>query len=187
MPPWDTIIRTTKEGQEVRGTFLSAFIKNGDTYYLSDIQIFADGAIYCWEWVDFEGFKKKVASGWVRTTLPEDAPVSIYPLAQFQARDVASFVREQEFVKAVADEIERLNGRPTTLDVCFDAYQRWRAEKTDDAREALKVAYEAVPDYQRVLVLGDMDRRDLPIRKVIYGLTEDEDDLLEYAEDEEDE
>jgi hypothetical protein len=193
VPPWDTIVRETKDGQEVRGTYLRAFIKNAGIYFLTEIQVFEDGRIWCWELVDFDGFRQKVAQGWVRTTLPEDATVSIFPLAHFKAREVRSPVREEEFVKQVADEIERLNGRPTTSDLCRAAYKRWRAEKTEDARAALRTAYEAVPEHLRIYVLGDMDRNDGPIRLAVYGDPDTpeyralfEEDEAEYGDGEDD-
>jgi hypothetical protein len=169
--PWNNrIIR--KDGQkEVIGTYLYAFIHNGD-YFLSEIKIYADDKVDCWELLDFEIFKQKVRSGWVVTQLPENARVSISGVASFIACEVRSFVDPEEFIKEVADEIEELNGRPTAADICRTAYQAFQQRQSEDARAKLKLAYEGIPGHLRRYVLRDMDAKDFPIRKIIYGQSE---------------
>jgi hypothetical protein len=168
MSLWNTTSRE-QNGELIPGTFLKAFIHNGGTYYLADIKIYKDAVVDCWGLVDFETFKQKVASGWVVTTLPEGAKVSVSLLAEFRAVGVGSWVREGEFVKEVADEIERLNGRPTTIEKCSAAYKKFLAEESEEARDFLRQAYEAVPEHNRRFVLGDMDVKDIPVRMIIYG------------------
>jgi hypothetical protein len=166
--PWHARI-TRKEGDaEVAGTYLHAFIHNGD-YYFSEIKVFADGKVDCWGLVDFETFKQKVRSGWVVTKLPEGARTSLSGIALFIANEVKSFVEPEEFIKEVAEEIERLNGRPTARDRCRAAYGAFQKEQTEANRGELKRAYESVPEHLRRYVLGDMDVKDFPIRMIIYG------------------
>ena len=166
--PWSKRIFRKDGDKEVVGTYLNAFIHNGD-YFLSEIKIYADGKVDCWELVDFETFKQKVRSGWVVTQLPEKAKVSISGVASFTACDVQSFVEPEEFIKEVAEEIEELNGRPTAGDKCRTAYQIFQKEQTEEAREKLKQAYEAIPEHLRRYVLRDMDATDIPIRMIVYG------------------
>jgi hypothetical protein len=167
MPFFRQISRTV-DGREIPGTFLSAYIHNGP-YYLTEIKIYQDGMIDCWELVDFEGFKAKVASGWVVTTLPEGAHVSIHGLGRLIATSVDTFAPEAEFIKEVADEIDRLNDRPNSADKCEAALARFEAEQSEEARDALRLAYEAVPAHNRQYLLRDMDVQDIPIRMIIYG------------------
>jgi hypothetical protein len=152
----------------VSGTYLHAFIRNGD-YFLTEIKIYADGKVDCWELVDFEAFKQKVRSGWVVTQLPEHARVSISGVASFVAREVRSFIEPEEFIKEVAEEIEELNGRPTAGNRCRAAYKAFQTEQTEAARQRLRQAYEAVPEHLRGSVLRDIDTKDFPIRMIIYG------------------
>ena len=152
----------------MQGTYLQAFIHNGD-YFLSEIKIYADGKVDCWELVDFETFKQKVRSGWVVTQLPEGARVSISQVATFVAKNIHSFVEPEEFIKEVAEEIDKLNGRLTAEDRCRTAYEVFQTEQSEAARERLKTEYEAIPEHLRRYVLGDMDRKDFPIRMIIYG------------------
>jgi hypothetical protein len=78
-------------------------------------------------------------------------------------------VLEAELLKEVADEIEALNGRPTSTDRCRDAYARFQAEPDEAHRLALQAAYEAVPGHLRKFLLHDMDNKDSAIRVAIYG------------------
>jgi hypothetical protein len=153
---------------EIVGTYLHAFIHN-DEYFLSEIEIYADGQVDCWGLVDFETFKQKVRSGWVVTQLPERATVDISGLTFFTACEVQSFVEPEEFIKEVAEEIEELNGRPTAADRCRAAYEAFQKEQTEAARGTLKQEYEAVPAHRRRMVLRDMDVKDFPIRRIIYA------------------
>ena len=119
--------------------------------------------------MDLEEFKKKLKTGWVVTNLPEGASVGLSFLGNFTVKDVKSFVKEDEFLKEVIDEIAALNGQPTSSDICCQAYKEFQDAKTDAARAKLKTAYEAIPEHNRRYVLHDMDVKDIPIRMIIYG------------------
>lgn len=168
MRPGNRIYRE-EDGVQIPGVSLPAFLHNGGIYTLFDIIIFKDGMIDCLELLSFEEFRERVEGGWIVTTLPEGARIDISLLAQCQVTEVHSFVREEEFVKEVADEIERLNDRPTTIDRCRVAYTQYNADPSEETWLALKKAYEAIPEHNRDRVLGDMDVKDIPIRMIIYG------------------
>ncbi|MHB8719124.1 MAG: DUF7638 domain-containing protein [Candidatus Dormibacteria bacterium] len=48
--------RVLDDGERIEGVWRHAFIKNGDTYYLTDLKIYAYGLIGCWGMVDIEEF-----------------------------------------------------------------------------------------------------------------------------------
>jgi hypothetical protein len=143
------------------------FIHNGP-YFLTELRIFRDGMIDCWELVDFDGFREKVSSGWVVTTLPEGAEVSIQHLTSFTARDRRYAITGDDLIGEVRDTIEALNGRPTSSVICGQAFATFNEHPSDETRASLKRAYEAVPRHLRHY-LGDMDRKDHPIRRAVYG------------------
>ena len=159
--------RVLQDGKRIDGIFFMAFIHNGD-YHLTRISVYQDGMIDCWELVDFEGFKEKVRSGWVVTQPPEGALISVSGLASFNAVNASYRIDPEELIKDVADELERLNNRPNSFDRCLDAYKLFQEDPTEEARENLRQAYEAVPKHNRMF-LGDMDVKDIPIRMIIYG------------------
>ena len=107
---WDKISRTEND-IEIPGSFTHAFIHNGGTFFLTEIKIYKDGMIDCWGLVNFEEFKQKVAQGWVVTTLPNNAEVSVSLLANFKATEVQAWVKEDEFIKEVADQSKKLQIR----------------------------------------------------------------------------
>ncbi len=157
------------KGKQVAGVSFTAFIKNGGIFFLTNIKVYKDGMIDCWEQVDFEEFKKKVRKGWVVTNLPENADVHVSDLCQIKATDVTNFVDPEEFIKDVADALNALNGYPTSSETCLSAYRNYVAQRTEAARNQLKEAYEAVPEHNRRFILGDQDVKDFPIRMIIYG------------------
>jgi hypothetical protein len=159
--------RTTRDGERIDGVFAMAFIHNFD-YHLTHISIYCDGMIDCWGLVPFEEFKQKVRSGWVVTQPPPNAKVSVSFLASFTAADASYWIDPEEFIREVADEIEGLNGRPTARERCFAAWTAYEALPSEVTKEVLRLAYEAVPEHNRMFVLGDQDRKDHPIRRVLY-------------------
>jgi hypothetical protein len=151
----------------IPGYLLPIFIKNGP-HHLTSLKVYQDGMVDCWELVSFKRFQQRVEDGWVVTRLPEGAEVFAFPLGSFVATKVKNFVTETELVKEVADAIEELNGRPTSMARCLEAYEAYNAAPSDEARERLRTAYEAMPAHNRRYVLGDMDSKDFPIRRIIY-------------------
>jgi hypothetical protein len=159
--------RTKKDGTRVDGVFAMAFIHNFD-YHLTHISIYQDGMIDCWGLGDFEEFKRKVRSGWVVTQPPKKARISVSFLASFTATHASYWIDPEEFIKEVADEIEELNGRPTTASRCLEAWKLYEASPSEASKETLRAAYESIPEHNRMYVLGDMDSKDHPIRAALY-------------------
>jgi hypothetical protein len=166
MPSFFRTYRLTREGARVDGVFTLAFIHNSD-YYLTPIQIYQDGLIDCWDLVSFPEFQEKVRSGWVVTQPPPDARISVAFLGRFTATNELFWVEPEEFIKEVADEIEELNGRPTTSDRCLEAWGTYKASPGEATKERLRIAYEAIPEHNRMYVLKDFDAKDNPIRLVL--------------------
>jgi len=166
MPFFKTIFRQDGE-TTVKGTYLQAFIKNGDHYFVTEINIYQDGKIDCWGLVDLEEFKLKVAKGWVRTKLPEGARVSTMTSSlNFTVTDVRGGIDEAEFIKEVIDEIHMLNGLPTSSMICQAALQTYHQHPNEDYKEKLRLAYENVPAHRRRF-LGSMDDKDWEYKKTL--------------------
>jgi thioredoxin-like negative regulator of GroEL len=100
---------------------------------------------------------RELPQGAVVTTLPNNAQVSVSRLARFTATEIQAGIKEEEFIKEVADEIEKLNGRPTSMDKCVKAFQRFQEEQSEEAIQHLGEAWEAVPEHLRWFLLQDMD------------------------------
>jgi predicted NAD-dependent protein-ADP-ribosyltransferase YbiA (DUF1768 family) len=151
------------DGEQIEGTWRPIFIRNG-IYYLTDLLIFADGAIYCWDWVDLDGLREKLDRGWVATRLEAGAQASADELASWRFDEPQMWVTAEELLGEVADEIDCLNGRPNSTDRCHLVLDRYLSTGADDDREALRAAYLAIPAHKRIFALGDMDAGDWPLR-----------------------
>jgi hypothetical protein len=155
----------------VRGTYLQAFIKNGSDFFVTMIEIYKDGMIECWGLGDFASFKQKIATGGVRTRLPKGAQVSMMlSMLHFTVTDVVGGVDELEFIKEVADELERLNDRPTSAQLCRASLLAYQQDPTTRNLQNLRVTYENVPAHMRRF-LGDMDNKDSEYRQAL-GLSQ---------------
>jgi len=126
--------------------------------------IFADGSIECWGPVTLDGLAEKIRSGWVATHLPEGGRASAHHLASWRFAEPQMWVTPEGLLGEVADEIERLAGRPDSSERCRRAVTYLLAHPDEDRRAALRAAYEAMPVHLRRYVLGDMDRKDRPVR-----------------------
>lgn len=155
-----------EKGKKIFGKSRLVFIHNLE-YHLTEIKIYKDGKIDCWGLVDFEEFKEKIKNGWVKTSIPEDSIVSVFSLGHFNIKNT-QFIKESELIREVEDTIHELNGLPTTLEICRDIFEKYNDNPTKENREKLKKAYENIPEHNRLYVLGDMDKQDYPIRKIIY-------------------
>ncbi|MBL7785312.1 MAG: hypothetical protein JNM36_05360 [Chitinophagales bacterium] len=60
----------------VKGFFIPCFIHNIN-YHYSPLQMYSDGLISCWGTTDWIGFKGKLNSGWVTTSIPDGTTMSI--------------------------------------------------------------------------------------------------------------
>lgn len=156
-----------ENGQIILGKAYPIYIHNLN-YYLAELKIYADGMIDCWEMVDFDEFKHKIESDWVITELPESAEVSVFPLGSFTATDIKNSIKPEELIKEVSDVIAELNSKPTTSVICQKAFEAYQTDPSEANKTELKEAYEAIPEHNRIYVLGDMDNKDRPIRVIIY-------------------
>jgi len=157
------------DGERIEGTWRHVFIRNGRDYFLTDLIIYADGMVDCWGLVTLDEFAGKLASGWVATTLDEGARASAHHLASWKLAEPQMGLTPQRLLGEVRDTIDRLNGRPDSTQRCLVAVEVFRNEPTEENRAALRELYEAIPEHMRHYALGDMDRKDMPLRVLAAG------------------
>ncbi|MDQ1007433.1 ribA/ribD-fused uncharacterized protein [Streptomyces sp. V4I23] len=156
------------DGVRVPGTWRHAFIRNGD-YFLTDLFIYADGLVDCWGLVTLDEFEQKLRSGWVATELPEGARASGHDLAGWTCHEPHTWLTPEVMLAEVRDTIDQLNGRPDSTDRCLAAVDAFLADRTEERRADVRAAYDAIPVTQRRYALGDMDRRDEPLKVLVAG------------------
>lgn len=73
-----TITRTeTYEGFSIPG------IIHNMQYHFTDLQVYRDGLVYCWDMVDLKIFKEKLKTGWVVTRIPDGERISLFSLGNW--------------------------------------------------------------------------------------------------------
>src|ERR1700722_9542680 len=127
----------------IDGVFTLVFIHDR-TYYLQPMYAYQDGVIDCRGLVDFEGFTKKVRSGWVLTRPPSGALVEISDNVSLKATDVNCWLDPEDLIREVADQIELLNDRPIASDRCRVAWAAYERKPSDENKKSLQSAYEAI-------------------------------------------
>jgi hypothetical protein len=113
------------DGERIEGTWRPVFINNGGQYFLTELKVFADGAIWCWEWVDLAGLRNKLASGWVATTIAPGARGSAHEVASWHFGEPQAWFTAEELLGEVADMLDLLNDRPDSTDRCLAAVDRF--------------------------------------------------------------
>jgi predicted NAD-dependent protein-ADP-ribosyltransferase YbiA (DUF1768 family) len=163
----DRTYRILDDGEHIEGTWRHIFIKNGPTYFLTDLKIYADGMIDCWGLVDIDEFRDKLRTGWVATTLTEDIPFSAHHLASWRATE-AQCINGDTLLAEVIDTIARLQGTPTSVERFGDALTTFLADGSESNRSLLRDAYADVPEHLRRYLIADQDLADWPV-KVLIG------------------
>ncbi|MFF9983662.1 NADAR family protein [Streptomyces erythrochromogenes] len=165
------------DGVRVPGTWRHAFICNGGSYFLTDLFIYADGLVDCWGLVTLDEFEQKLRHGWVATSLPDGGRASAHDLASWTFGEPRSRQTPDLLLAEVRDTIDELNGRPDSTGRCLAAVDVFLADRTEENRAAARAAYLAVPETVRHYALGDMDRKDRPLKLLVAepgGRTPDE-------------
>ncbi|MGW6882052.1 NADAR family protein [Streptomyces goshikiensis] len=157
------------DGIRIPGTWRHAFIRNGGTFFLTDLVIYADGLIDCWGLVTIDEFEQKLRSGWVATDLPEGGKASAHDLAAWSFSEPRTRFTPELLLAEVRDTIDKLNGLPDSTGRCLAAVEVFLADRTEENRAAAHAAYLAIPATRRRYALGDMDRKDRPLRVLVAG------------------
>jgi len=159
-----------------RGNSLSVFSRERDGCYLADLRLFDDdtaevGRLPVPRTLKRDELKAELAEGRLFTKPETGQRVRIHGFGSFRIAAERWSVEAQDLALEIVDVFAELASRPTSLQTCRSRYEAFVAEPTRANRDALRQAYEAVPEHNR-MYLGDMDVKDVPIRMVIYGKEE---------------
>ncbi len=159
--------------EKINGQSLNLFYKDTDSFNLVKVNIFRDNTIQLSRLenpvdLTLEGFEQFIQEGKLLTEIPLNSIVSIYGLGRFRVTEVQYASEIEEKLIEVKDILRELNGLPSSIDLCRQAHQNYIEDPTIENRDKLKIAYENVPDHQKMYV-GDMDTKDIEVRMIIYG------------------
>jgi hypothetical protein len=163
--------RLDEQGQEILGKELPIFAKIEEEYHLTHWFIYADGKTrlgYDRQLLTIDEVSQQFEDGLVTTSVPDNQPINIPGLGQCHMLNGAWYVEPEERIREAKDELAVLNGSLGSIRLCIRAHEFYEETSTEDNREKLRVAYEAVPKHLR-MYCGDMDSKDWPIRRILYG------------------
>jgi hypothetical protein len=159
---------------KINGEKFNLFFKQNGKYSLVNLVVFADSKIQLHrlpEIIEFDvqELQQQVETGNILTDIPKNSIVEIYGLGNFKILDSDyPCAKIEDKLLEVRDLIEQLNDKPTSIEVCRQVFKEYIKNPTVELKEKLKIAYENVPEHQRMYV-GDMDTKDTAVRMIIYG------------------
>lgn len=168
-------VRQTPEGSTLTGQSRWALVQENEQTFLTTLHVYPDGQIDVHprdgeeRLIDLEEFRSELEVGNVCLAVPDGTTIEIDTLGRFEITDVYPYVEQtSEFMKEIEDTVQTLNGEVDALTKCRQVYQAYLDNPTAEAKEELRQAYLAIPEHHRLYV-GDMDSKDYPIRKILYG------------------
>jgi len=111
--PANRITRT----KTIDGLVTPVFIHN-DTYFFTNLQVYADGLVNCWEMVDRALFEERLRTGWVTATVPDGCEISVHELGAWTIANGRWALDETKLLDRVNDLIRELNPRMENLHDC---------------------------------------------------------------------
>lgn len=157
----------------IKADSTNLFFKVNGSLHLVKVNVFADGIIQLSRLeipieMNIAEFERLINEMIILTEIPSGSGVHIYGLGKFSVQNPGGFVSVYDKLSEVRDMLKQLNGEPTTIQLCITAHKNYLDNSTPENKEALKIAYEAIPAHLRLYV-GDMDTKDFEVRMIIYG------------------
>lgn len=157
----------------INGDKFSFFYRNDDNKtYLAELSVYKSGNIEITNLpkkkiYKFEDLDDLIKNDTVTTDLKIGETVTILNLGSFKIVS-GSGVDIKSKMNELIDKFNELNGKENSIAKCARIFSEYKQNPTRRLRDELKVAYEAVPEHQRIFV-GTMDTKDYEVRQVIYG------------------
>ncbi|MBN9417014.1 MAG: hypothetical protein J0I12_16325, partial [Candidatus Eremiobacteraeota bacterium] len=119
----------------------------------------------------FEDSCEYLRSGSYTCKPPADCWLLLDYLGKYRLVDACWHVDLEDRILEGRDLVGRLSGKRGVVSLCLAALEVYLGNPNHENREALRLAYEAVPRHNR-RYCGDMDTKDIPIRMILYGQQE---------------
>ena len=158
---------------KIHGEKFHFFLRNDDNRtYLSELSLYKNGNIEfthlpAKKTFKFEELNELAEKGIITTELEVGEIVTILNLGSFKIKS-GNGVEIKFKLNELTDKFNELNGIENSISKCARIFEEYRQNPTKKLRNELKVAYDAVPEHQRIFV-GTMDTKDYEVRQVIYG------------------
>lgn len=159
------------EKRTIPGHVTLALRRDDDRDHLVRVIGYADGQVRIGDdpsLISLEDLHEVFATGRLATTAPAGRRIDVPGLGWFVPRDDFGAFDPVDLIGELVDANARFHGEPSAVSLCLREYRSYRENPTEAHRERLRDAYERVPKHLRQFC-GDMDSKDYPIRKILYG------------------
>ncbi|HEX8658313.1 MAG TPA: hypothetical protein VF690_12295 [Hymenobacter sp.] len=159
--------------QRIDGASINLFYRLEAVYWLVQVNVFADGTLQLARLetpveLTLDELEQLVQQQVVLTEVVPGATVRVYGLGSFTVQQALYAVSARNKLLEIQDMQRTLAGEPTAIHLCREAYAAYAEQPTASRKQALREAYERVPDHLKRYV-GDMDVKDIQVRMVLYG------------------
>lgn len=134
------------------GDTLPLLVREDGALWCASLRVFEDG------WVevarvptprrlDWDGLAELVARDQVVSKPAAGARLHVHGVGSFTVAGVHWGVERDALMREAQDVLDRLQGRPDSIERCHASFRAFVAQPTEAAREALVLAYAAVPEH----------------------------------------
>ncbi|MEN8122854.1 MAG: hypothetical protein ABFS35_21120 [Bacteroidota bacterium] len=110
-------LTTISRVETIDGFSIPAIIRNMD-YHFTDLQVYKDGLVYCWDMVDLDLLKNKLDSNWLVTSIPDNERISIFSLGNWKINNGVWDFNKTSFYDYIKRLIKELNPKLENLHNC---------------------------------------------------------------------
>ncbi len=110
-----TMMRTVK----VKGVTTHGIIYNGN-YYFTDIEVYSDGLINCWDMVDLKQFKNKLKTDWVVVEISNHQRLYIHHVGYVEITEGNWKYNKRSYNKYITSIVKSLNPRMENIFNCHN-------------------------------------------------------------------
>lgn len=94
--------------QMIEGVSIPGIIHNGN-YYFTQLAVYEDGTVSCWQKDDLPKFKRDVERGWVVSQIPIGQELCVHGLADFPVKDAKWLYNKETYYRYIEDIVRELN------------------------------------------------------------------------------
>jgi hypothetical protein len=139
------------EGKIINGVIVPAIIDNFN-FWLTEIAIYADGKILCWELVSLDIFKEMVYSDKILVSIPEGSKLFLPNWGEIEINKFLSYKTKKDFIIEVEDILDELNGNLSRTEKCRMVFKEYLINPDKDKFIELKNAFEDLPSHKKVII-----------------------------------
>ncbi|MDI9311648.1 MAG: hypothetical protein QM535_15670 [Limnohabitans sp.] len=140
-----------ENGKLIYGIIIPAIIENFN-FWLTEIVIYEDGKIFCWELVSLNEFKEMVYSEKILISLPNGSKLFLPNWGEIEINNFLSYKTKDDFITEVEDILDELNGKISRTEKCRILFKEYLIKSDNESFIELKKAFQELPSHKNVII-----------------------------------